>query len=163
MDADSASGQPPEPAPAPAAPPQAPPSAATAPAPPVPPPPAPAPLGKTTLGIDANVEAGLGVLFLWIGGLIVYLIEKDNAFVRFYAMQSMALWVTYVAAVALAVVLGIMSHIAHLPLSPAMGSEAFGLVFFIFWLILVVNAFQGKVYELPIVGKWCRTQSGFTG
>jgi len=103
------------------------------------------------------------VLFHWIGGLIVYLIEKDNTFVRFYALQSIALSVTYAAACVLAVILSIMSHIAHLPLTPVMGSEAFGLVFFILWIILMINAFKGQVYELPIVGKWCRTQSGFTG
>ena len=43
-------------------------------------------LGPTSMGMQANVAAGLNYLFGWIGGLIFFLGEKQNRFVRFHAM-----------------------------------------------------------------------------
>jgi uncharacterized membrane protein len=126
------------------------------------PPPIP-PGPNSTTGLAPNVAAGLAVLFHWVGGLIVFLVEKDSAYAKFYALQSMALDVSYIAACFLAFILSVTAHIIRLPFTAMLGSGVFGVVFFVFWLILVINAFQGKVFELPIVGKWCRSQSGFTG
>ena len=55
-----------------------------------PPPPSspPAPSGSpTTTGLPSNVAAALACIPL-IGGLIFYILEKHDQFVRFYAMQS---------------------------------------------------------------------------
>src|SRR6476661_9921869 len=59
---------------------------------PIPPPPASGPgpeLGpkSTSTGLPSNVAAALACIPL-IGGLIFYIIEKNDRFVRFYAMQS---------------------------------------------------------------------------
>ncbi len=54
------------------------------------------PNGPTSMGMDANVAAGLSYLFSIIGGLIFYFGEKQNRFVRFHAMQSIlfnAFWI----------------------------------------------------------------------
>ena len=45
-------------------------------------------LGTTSTGIQPNVAALLSYLLGWVTGLIFFLIEKDNKFVRFHAMQS---------------------------------------------------------------------------
>jgi len=45
-------------------------------------------LGKTSTGIQANMAALLSYLAGWITGLIFFLVEKENKFVRFHAMQS---------------------------------------------------------------------------
>src|SRR6478672_9339859 len=58
--------------------------------PPPPPPPVPEPdaLAKTTsTGLPSNVAAALAC-FPLIGGIIFYILEKRDGFVRFYAMQS---------------------------------------------------------------------------
>ena len=55
-----------------------------------PPPPGPDPeLGpkSTSTGLPSNVAAALACIPL-IGGIIFYIVEKHDAFVRFYAMQS---------------------------------------------------------------------------
>ena len=46
-------------------------------------------LGTTSTGIQPNVAGLLSYLLGWVTGLIFFLIEKDNKFVRFHAMQSM--------------------------------------------------------------------------
>ncbi len=47
-----------------------------------------APSGPTASGLSQNTAAGLSYLFGWVTGLIFFLIEKQNRFVRFNAMQS---------------------------------------------------------------------------
>src|ERR1041384_6424435 len=57
---------------------------------PAPPPSGPGPeLGpkSTSTGLPSNVAAALACIPL-IGGIIFYIVEKHDAFVRFYAMQS---------------------------------------------------------------------------
>src|SRR5689334_21093709 len=57
---------------------------------PVPPPPSSDPTPSTTpgtLGLQTNVAAALACVPL-IGGIIFYVMEKRDPFVRFYAMQS---------------------------------------------------------------------------
>ena len=59
---------------------------------PIPPPPAPSPgpeLGpkSTSTGLPSNVAASLACIPL-IGGIIFYILERHDSFVRFYAMQS---------------------------------------------------------------------------
>src|SRR6185437_4962364 len=62
---------------------------------PIPPPPASGPgpeLGpkSTSTGLPSNIAAALACIPL-IGGIIFYILEKRDGFVRFYAMQSIIL------------------------------------------------------------------------
>src|SRR6266480_1876701 len=55
---------------------------------PQPPPPSPEPeTGATSTGLPSNVAAAIACIPL-IGGIIFYILEKRDSFVRFYAMQS---------------------------------------------------------------------------
>ena len=45
-------------------------------------------LGKCSINMQPNLAALLSYLLGFVTGLIFYLIEKDNKFVRFHAMQS---------------------------------------------------------------------------
>jgi uncharacterized membrane protein len=110
--------------------------------------------------MEPSVIAGLAVLFQWIGGLIVFLVEKESAFARFYALQSIMLSVTYIGACILSAILGFMAAAARLPFTFSVGTGLFGVLFFVFWIILIVNAFGGKVFKLPGIGNWAAKQSG---
>lgn len=111
-------------------------------------------LGPTSMGMQANVAAGLSYLFGWIGGLIFFLGEKQNRFVRFNAMQSILL---YVAITVIYIVLGIVG--AALLFSGLYGlivllDSLVGLGAFVLWILLLINAFQGKYFKLPIIGDY---------
>src|SRR5436305_13341684 len=58
-------------------------------APPPAPPPAPE-VNPSTLDLPSNIAAALACIPL-IGGIIFYIMEKRDSFVRFYAMQSIIL------------------------------------------------------------------------
>ena len=116
--------------------------------------PAVGPLGPTSMGMQANVEAGLSYVLGWITGLIFFLGEKQNRFVRFNAMQSILL---YIAITVLYIALGIVG--AALLFSGLYGlivllDSLVGLGAFILWILLLVNAFQGKYFKLPVIGDY---------
>src|SRR6187402_569105 len=48
---------------------------------------------KTSTGFDANVAAALAYLVGFVTGIIFLLVEKENKFVRFHAMQSTLLFI----------------------------------------------------------------------
>lgn len=100
-------------------------------------------LGKTSTGIQANVAALLSYLLGIITGLIFFLIEKENKFVRFHAMQSI-------------VVFGALFVVAMiLPFIPIIGWVLLPLVYLaqlVLWILLMIKAYQGEMFKLPIAG-----------
>ena len=100
-------------------------------------------LGKTSTGMQANVEALLCYVFGWISGLIFYLIEKENKYVRFHAMQSL---VTFAALNILWVILMVVPVVGW-ALIPILG-----IVQLILWILLMVKAYQGEKFKLPLSG-----------
>lgn len=114
--------------------------------------------GKTSLGLDQNVAALLAYLFGWLGGLIIYLTEKDNKFVRFAAMQSIILsvsamviyWVLGFVVAALAIATYGFGSLLGL-LMPLLG-----IGYLVVWIMLMVKAYNNEEWELPVVGKIAR-------
>lgn len=100
-------------------------------------------LGKSSLNIDPNVAALLCYLAGWVTGLIFYLLEKDNKFIRFHAMQSI---ITFgglnvlLLVVAFIPVIGILSIIVWF-------------LMVVLWIVLMVKAYQGEYFKLPIAGE----------
>ena len=47
-------------------------------------------VAENNSGLDSNVAGTLSYLFGFVSGLIFYLIEKEDRFVRWHAAQSMA-------------------------------------------------------------------------
>lgn len=96
-------------------------------------------LGKTSIGMDANLAAAISYVFGWLSGLIIFIVEKENAFVRFHAMQSILFSVAWTALVIL---------LAITVIGPAFVS----LVFLVLWIILIIKAFSGEAFKLPVIG-----------
>src|ERR1700750_2236949 len=100
---------------------------------------------KTSTGFDANVAAALSYLVGFVTGIIFLLVEKENKFVRFHAMQSTLLF------------LGIVGIDILLQIVPILG--ALVVIFFvipvsaILWLMLMLKAYQGREFKLPLVGQ----------
>jgi uncharacterized membrane protein len=117
-------------------------------------------------GLPSNVAAALACIPL-IGGLIFYILEKNDAFVRFYAMQSIIfggiwflfniishyvgwiLWSVPVAGVFFGTVWSFVSAVVQLGLLVIM-------------IIAMVKAFSGVRWDIPWVGPMARKQIGET-
>ncbi|CAG0959351.1 hypothetical protein METP3_00731 [Methanosarcinales archaeon] len=104
---------------------------------------------KTALGVDENIEGLLCYVLGFITGILFLILEKDNKFVRFHAMQSIA---TFLIIFVISMVIGFIPVIGWL-LSPLIG-----LVALILWLLLMFKAYKGEKYKLPIVGDFAEQQ-----
>ena len=104
----------------------------------------PAHTERTSTGLDANVIAALSYVLGFISGIIVLLVEKDNRFVRFHAMQSTVVFLSIIAFDILLQIVPILGALVVvflvLPASAAL------------WLVLMYKAYQGEDFSLPIVG-----------
>ena len=100
---------------------------------------------KTSTGLDANLAAALSYLVGFVTGAIFLVMEKENRFVRFHAMQSTLLFA------------GIVLLDILLQIVPIVG--ALMVVFFvipasaILWLLLMFKAYQGEEFKLPVIGR----------
>ena len=100
---------------------------------------------KTSTGLDANVAGALSYLVGFVTGIIFLVVEKENRFVRFHAMQSTLL---FLGLVLVHVVLNLIPFLGFL-LSAFVLVPASALL----WLLLMFKAFQGEEFKLPLVGQ----------
>jgi len=104
---------------------------------------------KTSTGLQKNVAGLLCYVLGWVSGLVFILLEAENKFVRFHAMQSI-------------IVFGILNIIGivfgWIPWFGWVVSFLVGGLAFVFWIVLMYKAYQGIMYKLPVAGdlaeKW---------
>jgi uncharacterized membrane protein len=119
---------------------------------------------STSTGLPSNVAAALAC-FPLIGGIIFYLLEKRDSFVRFYAMQSIifgAAWLLFniLSAILHGILWSIPGIGAFLGLLWSFISALVHLGFFIIMIIAMVKAFSGVRWDIPYVGPMARKQVG---
>lgn len=112
---------------------------------------APAGTTKTGMGLEPNVAGMLCYLAGWITGLVFFLMEKESRFVRFHAMQSL---ITFGGITALYFVVSFIPFV-NLLLIPLLGLAQLAL-----WVLLMVKAYQGETFKLPVVGDIAEKQIG---
>jgi uncharacterized membrane protein len=96
-------------------------------------------------GLEPNVAGLLCYLFGWVSGLIFFLIEKDD-FVRFHAMQSI---IVFGAITVLSIIFGILFMV---PFVGAILGAILWIGTLILWILLMVKAYQGERFKLPVAG-----------
>jgi uncharacterized membrane protein len=100
---------------------------------------------KTSTGFDANVAAALSYLVGFVTGIIFLLVEKENKFVRFHAMQSTLVFIGIVAVDILLQIVPILG--ALIVIFVVIPASA------LLWLLLMYKAYQGEEFKLPLVGQ----------
>jgi uncharacterized membrane protein len=104
---------------------------------------------KTSTGLQENVAGLLCYVLGWISGIVFLLIEKENKFVRFHAMQSI---IVFGALTVASWILGLIPVIG-----PFIG-WIIGVIGLILWIVLMIKAYQGTKYKVPWAGnlaeKW---------
>src|SRR5205814_6878615 len=133
----------------------------------LPPPPAPNPTPEpnarsTSTGLPSNVAAALACIPL-IGGIIFYILEKRDGFVRFYAMQSIIFgcaWFLFniVSAVVHVVFAAIPGIGGILVFFWAIIAALVHLLFLVIMIVTIVKAFTGVRWDIPYIGPVARKQ-----
>ena len=98
-------------------------------------------VGKSSLGMDANLAAMLSYVFGWLSGLIIFAAERDNKFVKFHAMQSL---IFFGGLTAVSILLAV-TVIVPLML---------GILGLVVWVICILKAYSGEMFKLPAIGDW---------
>jgi uncharacterized membrane protein len=108
-------------------------------------------LGKTSTGIQANVAGLLSYVLGWVTGLIFFLIEKENKFVRFHALQSI---IVFGALCVFQIVIGAFMAIGLSFIAPlfSLVTSLVALLAVVLWILLMIKAYQGEMFKLPIAG-----------
>lgn len=109
---------------------------------------------QSSLGMDENIAALLSYLFGWLTGLIFFLLEKKSSYVKFHAMQSIIVFgALTVASIVIAIVGFVLSFIPILGgILATLLNIALWLATIGAWILLMVQAYQGKRFKLPIAG-----------
>ncbi len=137
----------------------------TDPSQPPPSPPSPGPetsAASTSTGLPSNVAAAIACIPL-IGGIIFYILEKRDNFVRFYAMQSIIFgcaWFLFniVSAIVHAVFGAIPGIGGILVFFWAIIAALVHLVFLVIMIITIIKAFTGVRWDIPYIGPVARRQ-----
>jgi uncharacterized membrane protein len=119
---------------------------------------------STSTGLPSNIAAALATIPL-VGGIIFYVFEKHDSFVRFYAMQSIIFggaWI--VINIGCAIILGFFSV---LPVIGGLLAGFWGLLWwlvnlalFVIFVVALIKAFTGVRWEIPYIGPMARKQVG---
>lgn len=111
--------------------------------------------GATGTGLSANTAAALSYVLGWLSGLVFFVIERKNPFVRFSAAQSFILFGS------VTIIYTVLRLITAIPfvgflLSPIIGFIIFVLMAaaIVLWVFLAVQAYRGVQVKLPIVGDY---------
>lgn len=106
------------------------------------------------MGLEPNVAALLSYLAGWITGLVFFLLEKDNKYVRFHALQSLVVFGGLtVAWIALSVFWGVLAALRLYFLFPLLNlmNGLLSLGGLGLWIFLMIKAYQGEKIKLPVV------------
>jgi len=105
----------------------------------------------SSTGLESNIGGLLSYVLGWITGLIFFLIEEKDEFVRFHAMQSI---IFFGAITAFAIVLGFLQWIpGPVGVLFTVLTSLVGLFAFVMWIVLMVKAYQGERFKLPVAGE----------
>jgi uncharacterized membrane protein len=125
--------------------------------------------GKSALGLDPNVAAGLAYIPVCAVNLIMSIIilatDKTNKLARFHAMQSLLLLgaaiVGYIIVWILTMIIVVGAGAMNMPSLSILGFlilAVYGLALLAAVVIACIKAFQGEMFKLPVIGdmadKW---------
>jgi len=109
-------------------------------------------------GLADNVAGALAYVTI-IPAIIFLVLEPFNKkrFIRFHSFQCIFFAVAWTA---LWIILGIIGHIPFLGWATIIVWPLISLAGFVIWLILVLKAYQGQMFKLPVIGDIAEQQAG---
>lgn len=132
---------------------------------------------KSSIGMDANLWAMLVYIITiilgwipvvqyvaWVFPLVIYLTEKDSDFVKFHAMQALAIYIiNAIISIIFAIIGAAIAATAVLNSFNILGaaggvialsavSVIIGILIMVFAIIALIKAYQYEEYKIPVIG-----------
>ena len=113
---------------------------------------------STSTGLNGRTEALLSYVLGWFSGLIFFVIERKNRFVRFHAAQSF-IFFGIVSVVYIVIRLLSIIPVLGFLLSPVLGCATLILLIpaALIWVLLMIQAYRGVTIRLPIVSGYAES------
>jgi uncharacterized membrane protein len=106
--------------------------------------------------LEPNIAAVFAYMIPLIGGIVFFMAEKKNKFVRFHAFQAILFWITVWALLWL--INTIFDVIPFFYYIGRLFNSMMSFVVFGGWLYLMWNAYNKKEYLLPYIGEIAKEQ-----
>jgi uncharacterized membrane protein len=103
----------------------------------------------------SRLHAALAYVLAGFSGLILLVLRREDRFVQFHALQSIA---STVIAMAAALVLWLLSFFPLLGFLYWMLLRLLQFALFVLWLYLLWQAYRGRWFRLPYLGDWAQKQ-----
>ena len=109
-------------------------------------------------GLEDNVAGALAYVTI-IPAIVFLVLEPFNRkrFVRFHSFQCIFFAIAWTV---LWICLSFVAHIPFLGWATLLIWPLVSLVGFVIWLILVLKAYQGQMFKLPVIGDMAEKQAG---
>lgn len=122
------------------------------------------PRAQGRVGALPETIAGVLAYFTFVPAVVFLVLDpySKNRFVRFHSVQCLLLWA---ASALFAIALKLASVVLFIipvlgPLLVYLVSTVVGLAAVVIWVVLVVKAFQGEMFKLPLLGDFAAQQAG---
>jgi uncharacterized membrane protein len=116
--------------------------------------------GTTTAGTGLTDNMAGALAYVTIIPAIVFLILEPynrKRFIRFHAFQCIFFAIAWTI---LWIALAFVGHIPFLGWATVLLWPLISLAGFILWLIMVLKAYQGQMFKLPVIGDMAEKQAG---
>lgn len=108
-------------------------------------------MAKTSTKLEENVAGLLCYVLGWVSGIVFLILEPKNKFVRYHAIQSI---IVFGAITIVSLIFG------WIPIVGVVISTLLGILAFILWIVLMVKAYRGTKYKLPVSGNMAEKWAG---
>ena len=99
---------------------------------------------------NRNLVAAISYLAGFVTGIVILLVEKDDKFIRFHAMQSI---IIFGALFILNILVGMLFGFAA-----GLVSGLIWIAALVVWVVSLVRAYRGEMFKWPIVGDFVQKQ-----
>ena len=120
-------------------------------------------MSEQTVQTGLSDNAASGLAYVTFIPAIVFLVTApytQNKTIRFHSWQSIFL---FIACVAVDIALSVLLRVPFLGFMTLLIWPLVGLAFFIIWVLLLIKAFNGQRFKLPIIGDLAEKQAGGAG
>jgi uncharacterized membrane protein len=120
------------------------------------------PAGESSTSMSANVAGLLCYVAWWVTGIVFVVMEKKSTFVKFHAWQSI---MTFGVLTVVQIILSIIGGISLATFAPGAWwfAHVLGIIVWVIsvglWIALMLLAYQGKMWKVPIAGNWAEKQA----
>ena len=104
---------------------------------------------KSVFDLDEKIAGVLSYALFFVSGVFFYVMEKENKFVRFHALQS-TVWFLVLCVVQ--VLLGILKALPIIGGLFGFVNGLVGLLWVVSWIYLMYMAYKGAEFKIPVLG-----------